>query len=76
VAGVTSRCAFNAWGEEPDQRGKHSAVDPVHSRPGVGPAQDRILVTQDEDLDVLGCAAAGEQSQPFGGTAKREVEQA
>jgi hypothetical protein len=33
-------------------------------------------VPEDEDLDVLGRAAAGEQGQPFGGAAEREVEQA
>jgi hypothetical protein len=33
-------------------------------------------VTEDQNLDILGRIAAGEQRQPFGGAAEREVEQA
>lgn len=63
-------------GEEPDQGAERGPVGPVHPRPGVGSAQDCIFVMQDRDLDVFGRVAAGEQGQPFGGAAEREVEQA
>jgi len=63
-------------GEEPDRGGEDGPVGPVHARPGIGPAQGRVLVAQDQDLYVLGRAAAGEQGELFGGAAEREIEQA
>jgi hypothetical protein len=63
-------------GEEPDQGGERGPVGPAQSRLEVRSAQDRVLVAEDEDLNILGRAAAGQQGQPFGGAAEREVEQA
>jgi hypothetical protein len=63
-------------GEKPGQGSEGGVIGPVQPRAGIGPAQDRVLVTQNEDLDVLGRIAAGEQRQLLGGAAEREVEQA
>ena len=41
-------------GEQPDQSGQDRSVWPAQARPGHLAAQDRDLVAQDEDLDVLG----------------------
>jgi hypothetical protein len=76
VAGVISRCAFSAWG-----RSLISAVSVARSAQsdrglGLVRRRDRVLVAEDQDLDLLGGAAAGEQGQPFGGAAEGEVEQA
>jgi hypothetical protein len=47
-----------------DQRGEHGSVGPVQARPGVGSAQYRDFVAQDEQLDVLGRRCTAEQRQP------------
>jgi hypothetical protein len=48
---VRSQCL----GQVPDQRGQDRAVGPVHPGPGLGPAEYRDFMAQDEDLGVLGC---------------------
>ena len=63
-------------GEEPGQRGEDCAVGPVQPRLGVLPAQDRVLVTKNQDLHVFGRTGMGEESKPAGDAAEREVEQA
>jgi hypothetical protein len=63
-------------GQEPGQRGEHRSVGPVQPRRGVLPAQDRVLVTEDQDLYIFGRAGPGEESKPAGDAAERKVEQA
>jgi hypothetical protein len=63
-------------GEEPGQRGEHRPVGPVQPRLWVLPAQDRVLVTKNQDLHVFGRTGTGEESKPAGDAAEREVEQA
>nr|WP_207783935.1 hypothetical protein [Micromonospora globispora] len=62
--------------QEPDQGGERCAVGPVQARLGVLSAQDRVLVTQDENLRVLGCGGPSEQGHPAGDPAEHEVDQA
>jgi hypothetical protein len=50
-------------------------------RPGVKhapslPAQDRVLVTEDQDLYIFGRAGLGEEGEPAGDAAEHEVDQA
>jgi hypothetical protein len=63
-------------GQEPDQGGEHGTVGPVQPRRRVLPAQDRVLVTEDQDLRIFGRAGPAEQGQPFRDAAEHEVEQA
>ncbi|MEV6816908.1 hypothetical protein [Micromonospora sp. NPDC051296] len=63
-------------GQESDQGGEYGSVRPVQARLRVLPAQDGVLVAQDENLDVLGCGGPCEQRQPAGDPAEHEVEQA
>ena len=51
-------------GQQPAQRAEHGAVEPGQCWPGVGAAQHGDLVTQRQDLGVLGGVGAGEQRQP------------
>jgi hypothetical protein len=51
-------------GQQPRERGDHGAVSPVRFWAGDLTAQDRNLVPQYQDLDVLRCAAAREQRHP------------
>jgi hypothetical protein len=48
-------------GQQPNQRGEHGTISPVQSGLGVGAAQHGDLVTQDEQLDILGCRGPAEQ---------------
>ena len=50
--------------QQPAQRAEYSAVEPGQRWSGVGAAQDGDLVTQRQNLDVLGGVGAGEQRQP------------
>jgi hypothetical protein len=43
------------WRQQPDQRCEDRAVGPVEPGPGMRPAQHGDLVTQHEQLGVLGC---------------------
>jgi hypothetical protein len=51
-------------GEQASQGGQDRSVWPTQARPGQLTTQHRDFVTQDEDLDILGGGAAGEQSEP------------
>jgi len=51
-------------GEQTGQGGQDRSVWPGQTRPGHLTTQHRDFVTQDEDLDILGGGAAGEQSEP------------
>jgi hypothetical protein len=51
-------------GQQPCQCGDHRTVSPVRLRAGDLVAKDRDLVPQDQDLHLLGGAAAREQYQP------------
>jgi hypothetical protein len=63
-------------GQMSDQGGEDGAVRPIQPRLRVLPAQDRVLVTQDEDLHVLGRVGSAEEDQPRGDAAEHEVDQA
>jgi hypothetical protein len=51
-------------GEQAGQGGQDRTIRPGGTSSGDLTAQHRDLVAQDEDLDVLGCGAAGEQPEP------------
>ena len=58
---VTTQCA----GQPPHERGEHGPVRPIQARTRVGATQDGDLVTQHEELDVLGGGrATQQQDQP------------
>ena len=58
---VATQCA----GQPPHEGGEHGPVRPVQARTRVGATQHRNLVTQHEELDVLGGGrAAHQQVQP------------
>jgi hypothetical protein len=63
-------------GEKPDQGSERSAVSPVQARFRVLPAQDRVLMAEDQDLYIFGRPGPAEQGQPFDDAAEHEVEQA
>jgi hypothetical protein len=60
-------------GEQSAQRAEDGAVDPVHRRAGVASTQDGDLVTEHQDLDVLGCIRASEQRQPAQQTGEEQI---
>lgn len=62
-------------GQQPGQRREHGAVRPAGAGPGDLSAQDRDLVSQNEDLGVLGRLLAGQQREPADELAEDEVEQ-
>jgi hypothetical protein len=51
-------------GQQPRQHGDHRAVSPIRLRAGDLATQDRDLVPQHQDLNILGGVAAGEQRHP------------
>jgi hypothetical protein len=53
-----------AAGQQPRQRGEYRPVSPVRPRAGDLSPQHRDLLSQDQDLYVLGGVAAGQQCQP------------
>jgi hypothetical protein len=61
--------------QEPDQRGEDCAVGPVQPWPGIGAAQHGDLVSQDEQLGVLGGRRPAEQDQPAAELDEDEIEQ-
>jgi hypothetical protein len=63
-------------GQQPRQRCDYCAVGPVWLRAGDLAAQDRDLVPQDQDLNVLGDAAAGEQRHPAEQPDHEQIEEA
>jgi hypothetical protein len=63
-------------GEAWDQRGEQGSVGPVEAGLGVGSAEDRDLVSQHEELDVLGRRRAAEQHQPAEEPGEDQVEEA
>jgi hypothetical protein len=62
-------------GEQSGQRREHGAIWPGGAWPGDLPAQRGDLMSEYEDLGVLGRLAAGEQSEPGDELAEDEVEQ-
>ena len=52
-------------GQPPHERSEHGPVRPIQARTRVGATQDGDLVTQHEELDVLGGGrATRQQDQP------------
>jgi hypothetical protein len=51
-------------GQQPAQRAEQRAVGPRQRRAWVVSAQHGDLVTEHQDLDILGCVGSGEQRQP------------
>jgi hypothetical protein len=51
-------------GEQAGRGGQDRSVWPAQARPGHLMTQHRDFMTQDENLDILGGGAAGEQSEP------------
>ena len=60
-------------GQQPAQRTEHGAVQPGQPWPGVVAAQHGDLMTQHQNLDVLGGIRAGEQRQPAQHAGKHQV---
>jgi hypothetical protein len=61
-------------GQQPAQRAEHRSVGPGQCWPGVA-AQHGDLVTQHQDLDVLGGVGAGEQRQPAQHAKEHQVDE-
>jgi hypothetical protein len=61
--------------KESGQRRKDGPVRPGEAWPGHLSAQDRHLVSQHEDLGVLGRLPAGQQCEPTGELTEDEVQQ-
>jgi hypothetical protein len=59
--------------EQSVQRAKRGAVDPRQGRAWVVSAQHGELVTEHEDLDVLGRAGSGEQRQSTQHSGEQQV---
>jgi hypothetical protein len=55
------------------QRTEQGTVDPAQHRARVVSAQHGDFVTEDQDLDVLGCVGAGEQYQPAQHAGEQQV---
>ena len=62
--------------QEPDQCGHHRPFGPVEPRPGTGPAQHSDLMSQHQELGVLGSRRPAEQDQPGAEPDEDEVQQA
>jgi hypothetical protein len=61
--------------EQPGQSGQDRPVRPSQARPGHLAAQYCDFMAQGENLDVLGCATAGEQSEPAKQPDRDEIQQ-
>jgi len=61
-------------GQKPDQRREQRTVGPVQAWLRIDPPQDPHLMAQDEQLNVLGRAAAPQQHQPGGYPAEQKVD--
>jgi hypothetical protein len=59
-------CPQHLW-QAPDQRGEQGSIGPVQRRSRVAPAEDRVLVTQDKDLNLPTRASPSEPGQPAEG---------
>jgi hypothetical protein len=68
---VTTQCA----GQLPHERGEHGPVRPIQARTRVGATQDGDLVTQHEELDVLGGGRAAHQQDQSEYVRKDQVQQ-
>jgi hypothetical protein len=62
-------------GEQAGQGGQDRSVWPTQARSGRLTTQHRDFVTQDEDLDILGGGAAGEQSEPAEQPERDQIQQ-
>jgi hypothetical protein len=60
-------------GQQPGQGAEERPVDPRQRRALIGSAQHRDLVSQYEDLGVLGRVGSGEQRKPAQHASEREV---
>ena len=60
-------------GQQPAQRAEDGAVEPGQRRAWVVSAQHGDLVTEHQDLDVLGCVGSGEQRQPAQHAGEQQV---
>jgi hypothetical protein len=63
-------------GQPPRQRGRQRSVGPVWSWPGDLTTQDGDLMTQHQDLHVLGGVASHEKRQPAGPLDHQQIQQA
>jgi hypothetical protein len=68
---VTTQCA----GQPPHERGEHGPVRPIQARTRLGATQDGDLVTQHEELDVLGGGRAAHQQDQSEYVRKDQVQQ-
>ena len=68
---VTTQCA----GQPPHERGEHGPVRPIQARTRLGATQDGDLVTQHEELDVLGGGRAAHQQDQSEHVQKDQVQQ-
>jgi hypothetical protein len=62
-------------GQQPRESSKHGAVGPVHPRPAHLAPQDHDLVTQHEQLRVLGGRTPRQQRKPPQCLAEQQIEQ-
>jgi hypothetical protein len=68
-------CSQPSW-QKPDERGEDRAVGPVQPEPRMGAAQHGDLVSQHQQLGVLGGRRATEQDQPAAEPDEDQIEQA
>jgi hypothetical protein len=68
---VTTQCA----GQPPHERGEHGPVRPIQARTRVGATQHGDLVTQHEELDILGGGRADHQQDQSEYVRKDQVQQ-
>jgi hypothetical protein len=76
VPGVTIRCIRSRGGRTPNQRSEEDPVGPVRPGPRLGAPQDGDLMSQHEQLGVLGRRRAAEQYQPAADPGEHQVEHA
>ena len=73
MSGLTKKHDQRARGKDAADRGEQGAVSGLQPRAWNLAAQHAELVAQDEDLQVLGGFAAGEQHEQLDGAAQRQV---
>ena len=73
VLGETSRSRRRCVGQQSAERAEDGAVDPGQRRAWVVSAQHGELVTEDQDLDVLGCVGSSASHQPTQHAGEQQV---
>jgi hypothetical protein len=62
-------------GQQPAQRAEQRAAGPRQRRACVVSAQHGFIVTEHQDLDILGCVGSGEQRQPAQHAGEHQIDE-